>query len=102
MTWSNQALQANPAIALWLQSHGLAGRVVDPAFSSKAILTRPQTKTTFMNKSDLSEAIKKNHQELIAKHAKAIAEKDKIIAEKDRQIAERDAELAQLKAKLQG
>lgn len=55
-----------------------------------------------MNRFDLSEAIKKNHQELIAKHAKAIAEKDKIIAEKDRQIAERDAELAQLKAKLQG
>jgi uncharacterized protein (DUF3084 family) len=72
------------------------------SLSSKTTLTKPQTKTTFMNKSDLSDAIKKNHQELIAKHAKAIVEKDRIIAEKDRQIAERDAELARLKAKLQG
>ena len=96
-------LTVNGGIASLVAVGATRGRVVDTGLlSSKAILTRPQTKTTFMNKFDLSEAIKKNHQELIAKHAKAIAEKDRIIAEKDRQIAERDAELAQLKAKLQG
>src|SRR6266576_4183631 len=73
----------------------------------RIINVRPQTNLTLMNKSALSEAIQKNHQELVAKHAKAIAEKDNVIAEKDRiitekdrQIAARDAELAQLKAKL--